>query len=430
MMLVVPPEKVDRVLSIFAAWDVEANAIGTVTDTRRMRLRYKGVPVADLDLEFYTGAVRYHRPYRVREHIGSPLPAPASDLGAVLDQVLASPNVASMAWVVQQYDTIVRGATVVGPLHGEYLHQGPGDAAVLRPLKESYRGLAMTSDVNPCFCEIDAYWGGMSALEESMRNIICVGGRPHSWADNLNFGNPEDPDRLGELKAATDGMYHLANALGVPAVSGNVSLYNEGPTGPIPPTPTILMLGIVEDVRRAVTADFKEEGNAVYLVGQTHDELAGSEYAQILGDITVTRVPHVDPSSFRRKMDSLLAAMEKGLVRACHDPAGGGLAVCLLEMLFGSDGLGLMVDVAGVPGTASRVDVKLFAESNGRFVVEVAAGSEAEFEHLMEGIAVARLGRLDASGLLRLYEGNQLLLQRDVAQAYHRWSNALPSLLG
>lgn len=430
MMLVVPPEKVERVLSIFAAWDVEANAIGTVTDTRRMKLRYKGVAVADLDLEFYTGAVRYNRPYRVREHVGTPLPESAIEPQAALDQILASPNVASMAWIVQQYDTIVRGATVAGPLQGEYLHPGPGDAAVLKPLRESNRGLAMASDVNPYFCEIDAYWGAMSALEESMRNVIAVGGRPHAWADNLNFGNPEDPDRLGEFKAATDGMYHLANALGVPAVSGNVSLYNEGPTGSIPPTPAILMLGMVEDVRKTVTMDFKASGNPVYLIGQTHDELAGSEYARLLGDVGATRVPLVDPSSFRRKMDALLEAMDKELVRACHDLAEGGLSVALLEMLFGARDLGLTADVTRLPGTASRIDVKLFSESNGRFVAEVQAGAEADFERIMEGIALVRLGTLDDSGTLTVLDRGRPVLRKAVPDAYRLWSDALPKLLG
>ncbi|MBD3174874.1 MAG: phosphoribosylformylglycinamidine synthase subunit PurL [Armatimonadia bacterium] len=430
MMLVVPPEKVDRVLAIFAAWDVEANAIGTVTDTKRMKLSYQGVHVADLDLEFYTGAVRYNRPYRVREHVASPSPEPAADLGEALDQVLASPNVASMAWVVQQYDTIVRGATVAGPLQGEYLHQGPGDASVLKPLADSNRGLAMTTDVNPYLCELDPYWGGMSALEESMRNVIAVGGRPHSWADNLNFGNPEDPDRLGEFKAATDGMYHLANALGVPAVSGNVSLYNEGPTGPIPPTPAILMMGLVEDVGKTVTMDFKAAGNLVYLIGQTHDELAGSEYLRVLGDPGRSRVPAVNPSSFKRKMDSLLEAMDQELIRACHDVAGGGLAVALLEMLFGSAGLGLVADLTHLPGTARRGDIKIFSESNGRFVVEVEPGRAAEFEAIMDGVALCRLGALDESGGFSLVDGGETIVERPVSDAYRTWSEALPKLLG
>jgi len=429
MMLVIPPEKVDRVLSIMAAWDVDARAFGTVTPQKRMRIRYKGIEVADLDLGFYTGAVRYRRPYVIREHCGSPAPPAAPDLTDALRKILASPNVADMSWIVHQYDTIVRGGTVVGPLHGDYLHPGPGDAAVIRPLSTSYKGLALTTDVNPCFCELDPFHGAASALEEAMRNVIAVGARPHSWADNLNFGNPEVPERMGELKAATDGLYFLANALKVPPVSGNVSLYNEGPTGPIPPTPTILLVGLVEDVRKCVTCDFKEAGDPVYLVGQTDDELAGSEYLKLLGATSATRVPRTDPYTFERKMNALLSAMDAGLVRACHDVAAGGIAIALLEMLFGAEGLGLAADISGLAGGASRPDLALFSESNGRFLVEVDHAREEEFLAALAGIAVTKLGALSAGGRLAITTG-RTLVDIPVAEAYAIWSRAVPSLVG
>ncbi len=433
MALVVPPEKVERVLGIMAAWDVPAAAIGTVTPDPRLRIRYKGVPVLDLDLEFATGAVRYERPYELREHVEQPPLSPALNLTDALRAILRSPNVASMSWITHQYDTIVRGATVVGPLHGDYLHPGPGDAAVLKPLKDSNKGLAVCTDVNPYLCELDPYHGAASALEESMRNVIAVGGRPHSWADNLNFGNPEDPVRMGEFKAATDAMYHVANALGVPCVSGNVSFYNEGPTGPIPPTPAIWMIGLVDDVTQCVTSDFKEAGNPVYVIGRTEAELAGSEYFHHLGCPEATRVPRVDAASFAVKRDALLAAMGRGLVRACHDVAQGGLAVALAEMLFGSD-LGLCADITELAGSASRADLEVFSESNGRFVVEVDAGSEEAFVRAMEGVALTRLGELDAERRLTITSGREraedVLIDIRLDEAYAIWSGALPALLG
>ncbi len=430
MALAVPEDKVERVLAIMAAWDVDAAVIGTVDDTKRLKVRYRGHKVLDLDLEFATGAVRYERPYNVPcPAFSAELPAPAADLAEAIRAILRSPNVACMSWITHQYDTLVRGATVLGPNQGEYGHPSPGDAAVLKPLLTSNKGLAVTTDVNPWLCELDPYHGAASALEESMRNVIAVGGRPHSWADNLNFGNPENPDRMGEFRAATDAMYHVANALGVPCVSGNVSFYNEGPTGPIPPTPAVWMIGVVEDVTKAVSCELKEAGNPVYLIGETNAELAGSEYFRLLGAADATRVPMVDAPSFAMKRDALLGCMAEGMIRACHDVAGGGLAVTVLEMLFGSS-VGLTADITEAAKTAGRPDLALFSESNGRFVVEVANESEAAFLQRMEGIAVSRLGTVEESRTCRFTCGGATLAEIPVEEARSIWHGALPALLG
>lgn len=430
MALSVHEDKVDRVLAIMAAWDVDACVLGTVDDTKRLKIRYHGHTVLDLDLEFATGAVRYERPYNVpAPRFTDELPKPARDLAEVIRAILQSPNVACMSWITQQYDTLVRGGAVLGANQGEYIHPGPGDAAVLKPLETSNRGLAVATDVNPWLCELDPYNGAASALEESMRNVIATGGRPHSWADNLNFGNPENPDRMGEFRAATDAMYHVANALGVPCVSGNVSFYNEGTTGPIPPTPSIWMIGLVEDVTKAVSSECKAAGNPVYLLGETKPELAGSEYFRLIEAPESTSVPTVDTASFAAKRDALLGCMAEGMVRACHDVSQGGVAIAVLEMLFGCD-LGLTADVSEAARTAGRPDLGLFSESNGRWLIEVDSASEQAFLARMEGLSCTRLGVLDETRICRFTCEGETLAELPVDEARAIWTGALPALLG
>jgi len=352
MLFSVKPEHVDEVLSVCAFWDVEAAVIGEITDTGRAELFYQGVQVADLDLDFYSGAVCYDRPYTVREWQPAPLQYQApDDLGRTLLELLASPNVASQEWVIRQYDHEVRAATVVKPLQGKRWQPGPGDASIIRPLPDKSIGLALTSDVNCNLTELDPYWGGASAVEEAFRNLVAVGARPHSFCDNLCFGNPEKPDRMGDFVRATDGMFLVANALGIPCVSGNVSFYNEGPAGAIPPTPVIMGIGLMDDFTKAVTSDLKRPDSVIYLVGETAEELAGSAFWHLV-DATGGEVPKCAPETFKAKLEALLAAMDERLVLACHDLSEGGLGVAAAEMMLGAEvGLELSLDLVG---TADR----------------------------------------------------------------------------
>ncbi|GAG32487.1 unnamed protein product, partial [marine sediment metagenome] len=209
---------------------------------------------------------------------------PMPNLNESLKNLLSSTNIASKDWVIRQYDHEVQGHTVIKPLQGKLGAESHGDATVLKPLEGSFKGLAITADVNPRFMERHPYWGACSAVDEICRNLVAVGAQPDSLLDCLNFGNPEKPERMGEFYEACRGLGDVARALRLPFVSGNVSFYNESVKTAVPPTPGLLGIGIVDDIRTCVTVDFKHEGNPVYLVGkQTEKELGGSEYYKTLG---------------------------------------------------------------------------------------------------------------------------------------------------
>jgi phosphoribosylformylglycinamidine synthase II len=385
MMVSVKPENVDRVLEIFGFWDVPAAVVGCVDDTGRIKATYLGVKVLDLDLDFLLKGVCYNRPYDVAEVKGAHAEFKMPDLEDSCRRLLNRSNVGSRESVIRRYDHEVRGNTVLKPMHGIVNSQTHGDAAVLKPVEDSNMGLAVTADVNPFLCRADPYWGAASAVDEVVRNLVAVNSRPHSMADCLNFGNPEKEDRLGDFVQATQGLYFAANAYGVPFVSGNVSFYNEGRGGPIAPTPTLMGIGLVDDVRKCVSADLKEQGSFIYLIGETGREMGSSQYHRMLG-VEGGIVPTVNPESTKKGMSQLHAAMDAGFVRSCHDLSEGGLLVALAEMCFGG-GLGADVDLAGLGRL--RTDYKLFSESNSRWLVEVAGGHAAAFEKTVDAV---RLG--------------------------------------
>jgi phosphoribosylformylglycinamidine synthase len=430
MVLAVSPENVERTLAIFRSWDVPATVIGQVTDTPRTVLQFRGHQVCDLDLEFYTGAVRYQREQQMPKAEVKPVrAAPPSDLNAALLKLLSSPNLASREYIIRQYDHEVRANTVLKPLQGNLWHPGHGDAAVLKPLVDSFRGLALTADVNPAMTSCDAYWGAASALEEAFRNLVAVGAKPHCWADNLNFGNPEKPERMWEFQAATDGLYFVAKELGVPCVSGNVSFYNESSAGSIPPTPTIFAIGMVEDVRKCVTSDIKGAGNFIYILGETFEEMGGSEYVgYVLGEPMSGTVPQVDPPLFKEKMERLLRAIEAGMVASCHDLSEGGLGIAIAEMLIGG-GCGCRLDLSELTGEASRPDFILFSESNGRWLAEVRLDKVKAFEKEMAPVACARIGETTEEARL-LITGRGVDIDLSLDEIRERWEKGLASMVG
>jgi len=423
MMLAVPPRHVDRVMEIFALYDVPATVIGRVTPDRRCHVRYRGVEVLNMDLEFYTGGPEYCRPYAPPRGIprqDTRLPPEPRDYAAVIRKLLASPNIASKEYVIRQYDHEVRAATVLKPMQGVIGKASHGDAAVLRPLVDSWRALGIAVASTPAFTALDPFRGGASAVDEVCRNLVAVGARPHSLTNCLNFGNPEKPDRLWYFREAVRGIGATAKDLGLAIPSGNVSFYNESTLGPVPPTPVVLGVGIVEDLRKCVTTDFKRAGDAVFLVGRTANELGGSEYGRLRG-LRGGTVPAVDPHGLRVAMDHLLDAIRQGTVAACHDLSHGGLAVAAAEMCLGGD---IGADLATDAMDPMRWDVQLFSESNGRWLVEVPRGREEAFGHLMEGVPVTFLGRAGGRSLrLRLGRRIASLPLRDMRKA---WAETIP----
>jgi phosphoribosylformylglycinamidine synthase len=444
MVLSVPPEKWEELRELCASEGVEATAIGRFVRTGRLHLEYDGHAVADLPMDFLHNG----RPPVVRDAVYEPPPPAASHTPPLaashtpgeaasgrytkpLLAILAAPNVCSKEWVIRQYDHEVQGATVVKPLVG-VAGDGPSDAAVLRPVHGSYRGLVVACGMNPCYGDLDPYWMAASAIDEALRNCVAVGADPRRTAilDNFCWGNTDRPETLGSLVRAALACYDVATALGTPFISGKDSLNNEfrpknaAEAVAIPPSLLISALGQIDDVRRAVTMDLKEPGNLLYQVGVTRDELGGSHFARLHGRAGGA-VPRVDPQQARRIFDALHRAIAAGLVRACHDPSEGGLAVAAAEMAF-AGGCGLTISLADVPreGTLDPAAL-LFSESNTRFLCEVAAADAPRFERMLDGLPHARIGKLTSDAMLAILDGTVALVESDLATLKEAWQKTL-----
>jgi len=420
MMLAASEENVERILDLFAMWDVDATVVGKVVPGKHVTLRWLGVQVFQVDLEFLTKGPEYCRPCKIEtpsRTIKEERPL-LPDTKTVLLELLADPNIASKEWVFRMYDHEVRGGTVIKPASGVMNKGGPSDATVIKPLPDRERGLALAIGVNPWFCGLDAYRGGMASIDEACRNIIAVGGYPDSFTDCLNFGNPEKPERLGELKQAVAGMGDLARYLNLPVPSGNVSLYNETSRGSVLPTPTVLGLGIVEDVRKCVTTDLKKEGNLLFLVGETKEEFGGSAvYRRYGGKGGV--VPEVVPERLKRSMDEMHAAMQKGLIRSCHDVSDGGIAVAVAEMCLGGN--------IGAYVSTGYDRWYLFSESSTRWIVEIEPSKKKEFLASMT-VPVMELGKVGGKSLR--VKDRCMLVNLSLNEMRKAWSGALPKLMG
>ncbi len=388
MMYAVKEEDVDRVLEICEKWDVEATRIGKVIDEKRVKVYYEDEKIMDLDLEFQTGGPVYCRPTKsidYTDELVEKIPKEPEDYEKVLLNLLSRDNINSKEWVIRQYDHEVRENTVLKPLQGVLGKQGPGDAAVVKPLEDSYKGIAITTDVLPSLTSLAPETGAMNTLDEAIRNLVAVGAEPHSFADCLNFGNPEMPERLGDFKRVAEGLESVARELTIPFVSGNVSFYNETEYGAVNPTPSILATGLIDDIREAVTIDLKGERNSIYLVGETTGEMGGSEYYSMVGGKT-GEVPEVDVENLETSIEEMLEAHSKDLIMSCHDVSIGGLGVALSEMCLAGD-VGAKIDTK----TELRPDKFLFSESPTRWLVEVKEEDEEEFEKVFS-VPTEKLG--------------------------------------
>jgi phosphoribosylformylglycinamidine synthase len=312
---------------------------------------------------------------------------------------LGAPNIASKESVVRTYDHEVKGNTTLKPLQGEYA--GPNDAAVIKPLDNSWKGLAISCGMNPNYGKIDAYWMAASAIDEAVRNNVAVGGRRIALLDNFTWGNPEKPERLGSLIKACEACYDFATAFNAPFISGKDSLYNESPLGPVTPTLLITALGIVPDVRAVVSMETKKPSDIIYLVGQTRKELGGSEYYKLHGYVGAT-VPKVRAARAKRTFRAVTKAIDSGFVKACHDISEGGLAVAAAEMAL-AGGYGVELDLKKVTRKAlDRNDFVMFSESNSRFLLEVPAKAREDFEALMKGKDCAEIGKVTNNPVLTI----------------------------
>jgi phosphoribosylformylglycinamidine synthase len=433
MIMAVPPDTVKELVSTFESEGVEATVIGEFTDSQRLELFYDGNLVGDLDMQFlHKGLAQLEKEavWELPQHEEPDFPPP-TNLGEDLLSVLGSWNVCSKEWVIRQYDHEVQGGSVLKPLTGVN-NDGPSDAAIVRPVLDSDRGIVVANGINPKYGDIDPYWMAASAIDEALRQVVAVGGslRKVALLDNFCWGNPDKPDRLGGLVRAAQGCYDAAIGYETPFISGKDSLYNEFETEQesisIPATLLISAVGVMDDVEKAVTMDCKRKGDTIYIVGTTRNELGGSQYYSIHGYVG-NRVPKVDSRKGKVLMDALSAAMEKGLVRACHDLSEGGIGVAAAEMAF-AGGLGMVLYLGKVPlGEAiDRDDHVFFSESNTRFLVEVAPEDKRRFEGMMTGVDFAAIGEVTDKGKLEVYGVNgELLLSAPTGELKEDWQKPL-----
>ncbi len=408
MVLAVPEANWDALRSLCRAWNVSATPIGRFTGDHRLVVRSAGAVVADLDMEFlHNGIPRLTLPASWPAPVPRQQPPRIADLTEGLLALLAHPNIASKEDVIRRYDHEVGAGTVVKPLTG-VRHDGPSDAAVLKPLEtwQHTKGIVLSLGVNPTLGKVDPYAMAVSVVDEAIRNAVAVGADPDQIAllDNFCWGSPRRPEQLGGLVRAAQGCYDAAVAYGAPFISGKDSLNNEyiGPDGeriPIPGTLLISALGIIPDVRRAVTMDLKQDGDVIFLLGETRAELAGS-HAVALGivpDDSTATAPAL-PSHGLELYRALHAAVQRGLVRACHDLSEGGLAVAAAEMCIAGRA-GMILRLSAAPGNVRDDRAVLFSESNGRLLVEVAAQDADAFRAALAGHPLAEVGRVEGDAL-------------------------------
>ncbi len=334
-------------------------------------------------------------------------------------RLLASPNLCSKRWILDQYDSTVRTNTMLGPEQS--------DAAVVRIKESGGRALAMSSDVNPVYCYLDPYEGGKQAVAEAARNIACSGGEPAAITDCLNFGNPEKPEIMWQFAECIRGMSDACEAFGTPVVSGNVSFYNDTEGVSIYPTPTVGMVGILESDERRMALRFPDDGKTILLLGATHDELGGSEYLQLVEPGTLVRPPRVDLELETKLIDLLLTLRAAKLIGSAHDLSNGGLAIALAECSMG--GMGCEVDLSGY---ADHLDstALLFSETQARAIVtcETDRAEEVLGIAVEKKTAAVRVGETRPA-LFRISRNGKSLIDSTPDKLNHVWSSAFALLL-
>jgi len=430
MVVAVKPEKLAAIQKIFAGENVESTVVGRFTNDKKLKLRYNGQQVGELDMDFlHDGVPKYSRK-AVWEtpKLTEPGIPEKTDYNAELLQILSSYNVASKEWVIRQYDHEVQGGSVVKPLTGVN-NDGPSDAAVIQPKLDSNRGLAISCGMNPVYGDIDPYWMALAGIDEAIRNIVCVGGRFDRIAllDNFCWGDCTRAETFGPLVRAAQACYDGAMAFGAPFISGKDSLNNEfacedGSRISIPSTLLISAISIVDDIGKCVTMDAKRPSNLLFIVGRTQNELGGSHYYKVKGELGAN-VPRLDLGTAPRIAAKIAEAIARGLVVSCHDCSEGGLAVALAEMAF-AGGLGIEADVRGLPKSKDcwRTDAQLFSESNSRYIVEVEPDKYDAFAKLMLNLPFGQIGKVtEGKKLIIKSEDGRNVIESDIDSLKRAW---------
>lgn len=439
MTLAVPPQKIERFLSLAKCMGVEATVLGSFTDSGYFHVLYNGRTVAYLDMAFLHQGVprmKLKAHWVPPQHQEPVFPCP-EDLTGELLGLLGRLNICSKQSVVRQYDHEVQAGSVVKPMTGA-LDDGPSDAAVLRPLLESMEGVVVAHGICPRYSDIDTHAMMGCAIDEALRNYLCVGGALERLGglDNFCWPDPVESDKtpdgrykLAQLVRANQALYEVCVAYAIPLISGKDSMKNDYKVGDlkisIPPTVLFSLIGKIPDVRQAVTMDVKRPGDLLYVLGVTRDEMGGSEYYAQHGFVG-NSVPRVRASSFISYYRALEKAVRKGLVASCHDCSDGGLGVALAEIGF-AGGFGLRVQLSRVPAQGvQREDHLLFSESQGRFVITVHPRNADKFEEVMGDAPLALVGEVSGDWEL-LIEGleGRMVVQASLRQLKEAWMRPL-----
>lgn len=387
MLLVAEKGKEDIVKKVFEKWDLPCSVIGEVTEDGILNFYMHGELEASIpahELVLGGGAPQYEREYRepayfaeIKKSNSAAITEP-TDLKAIAEQIIQLPSIASKRWIYTQYDSMV--GTVNTSTNT------PTDAAVVS-VKGSKKGLAVTTDCNSRYVYADPYKGAMIAVSEAARNIVCSGGQPLGVTNCLNFGNPYDPEVYYQFVHAIKGMGDACRKFDTPVTGGNVSFYNQNPDGPVYPTPTIGMVGLLEDVNNKMTMDFKEEGDVLYLIGHSQNDINGSEYLHKVLNVKYSPAPYFNLDEEYALQQKINEAIHKKLIRSAHDISEGGLYVTLCESGFNRE-LGFSI----ISNNAFRKDAWLFGEAQSRVLVSVALTSVNDFEKFLGSFPFEKIG--------------------------------------
>jgi phosphoribosylformylglycinamidine synthase len=395
MLAVLKPGREAEAERIFRKWELDFAVIGVTTDTHRLVVKHKGEIVADLPVTALSDeAPRYERPYEKRKPAnGCADFDPRKPVMESLQKILSAPDMCSRRWVWEQYDHTVMADTVQRP---------GGDAAVVR-VHGTNKGLAITTDVSPRYCKADPYEGAKQAVAEAWRNLTAVGARPLAVTDNLNYGNPEKPEIMGEIVAGVDGIAEACRALDFPVTGGNCSLYNETNGEAILPTPAIGAVGLMADVHRMATVALKREGDAIVLIGETRGHLGQSIYLREIEGREDGACPPVDLAVERRNGDFVRRLIESGRVNTAHDVSDGGVLVALAEMAIAGN-IGAEV---GIAGETTEAIPFFFGEDQARYLLAVQASVAPDISDAAQkaGIFVALIGKTGGDRLIVAREG-------------------------
>ncbi len=416
MLIVVKQGREDEIKALFDKWGLLSKVVGKVTDDKMLRLIFQGEVAAEVPVDALAeDAPVYHKPSREPEYFAQfqaqeVVVPEVTDVQEMLLSLLAQPTIASKEWVYNQYDYMVRTNTVVCP---------GSDAAVLR-IRDTNKALAMTTDCNSRYLYLDPEMGGKIAIAEAARNLVCSGATPLGVTDCLNYGNPEKPEIFWQLEKSTDGLSEACRALETPVIGGNVSLYNERSGVAVYPTPTIGMVGLIEDLAYVTTQSFKNVGDLIYLIGETKPEFGGSELQKLIYGEISGKSPSIDLDVEKKAQQQLLSAIRQGTVASAHDVAEGGLAVAVAECIM--DGkVGAKIAINGEKVTA------LFAESQTRFVISVPREKKAEFESLVDATCIGEV--VSDAELTIVNESGETVIQLATSDLQEAWRGAIPCLL-